>query len=541
MGTAPSAADRPDVGGAGGASSRLVVWAMAGLAALLLLPAFLYSIRTEFALVDDMADWQVVSGWISHPGLFLGWCRETWLTFSPGRYRPLFELNTLGAWVLWGPRPGWHHAARWGLKLLALTGFLASLRLAVGRDRAPWAALLLAYLFLFIPNQPDARLAPQEMGTVFFLAWLNLVVARLHTAHTSNLAAVRGGWLAGLYLACLGLSWAKETNVAVLAWVTLWFLGWSAAHRSWRALWRTLPVALLTLYTVMRVATAARSAEYGVNAFTWVSWRGNLAWLGRELLQTGTSWGIALPLILLLCGLVVSMLRRRPCPQAADGYALFVWGELAGLLLMVSVSWLQVLRYWYPLVPLLALLVALALSRLHGALTARRPVYAEWLGGGCFLFVAYFVVCNLHAFYAQYAVQEHVRTVEQAVKTDIGARLSDGAYIFVHADQADPNWEFIQSLKLYFSDYLPATTGAELSLAVSPPPAGQAGYFLTRTPWAGEGTLVCTYAKVWPSRFMAWTYDLSAAAQRRRPLPVTIDAGASSPVTYGWYLYHIRP
>ena len=523
-----------------GVSSRLVVWAMVVLAALLLLPAFLYSIRTGFALVDDVADWQTVSLWMRNPGRFLEWCRDTWLRFTPGRYRPLFELSNLVAWSLWGPHPAWHHAARWGLKLAALVGFVISLRLVVGRNRAPWATLVMAYLFLFFPNQPDARLAPQELGTVLFLALLNLVVARLHTAHGSDLAAARGGLLAGLYAACLALSWAKETNVAILAWVTLWFLGSSVARRSWRGALRAVPVVLLTLYTALRVAAAARTAEYGVMELSWKTWLGNLAWLARELLQISTSWLIALALGLLLVGLLVSMARRLPSPRASDWFALFVWGELAGLVLVVSVSWLQVLRYWYPLLPLVALLVALSLARLHAALVRRRPVYGEWLSAGCLLFVVYFVVCNLHAFYAQYAIQEHVRAVEQAVKLDIGARLADGQYVFTYSDESDLYWEFNRSLQLYFSDYLPTVTGTGLALASVPPPAGQIGLCLTRVPMAEGGELVCRYAKPWPSRFMAWTYALSAAAQGRRSLPITIDAGASSPMTYSWYLYRIR-
>ena len=307
---------------------RLTVGAMIILAGVLLLPALSYSLRTGFALVDDMSDWQVVSNWCRHPQQFLEWCGATFLRFESGRYRPMFELGNLLAWSVWGHHPAWHHAARWALKLMALVGFTVSLRWILGRASTPWPLLVAAYLFLFFPNQPDARLAPQELNTVVFLALLVVAVVRVQVVHTSNLAVVRGRWLLGLYLACLGLSWSKETNVALLAWVSVWFAGWGCYHRRWRALWRVVPVLLLTLYTVLRVSAAAQGADYGVASLSWPFWLNNMDWLVKDLFQARMSWGVTVPLVLLV-GPHFGGWRDGRAPRAEEnGVSFFCWARL---------------------------------------------------------------------------------------------------------------------------------------------------------------------------------------------------------------------
>lgn len=159
---------------------------------LLYLPVFYYSLDTPFALVDDYNDFRRFSlrdaeGW-KHT--ISGWLRVYIFEVGNGggeaRYRPFWVVYNTISWNVFGMNPWLHHLARWVLHFGAALMLAAAFRRIAnpysGNQRsnnptvgpaAPnaWVALLpvgiLAYIWLFYPNVPAARLGPQEVYTVF--------------------------------------------------------------------------------------------------------------------------------------------------------------------------------------------------------------------------------------------------------------------------------------------------------------------------------------------------------------------------------------
>ena len=193
---------------------------------LLLLPALWYSLNTPFALVDDYGISCIIE-WLQ--GGFSAWLKSTFTGNAGGRYRPLFELYSFLSWWMIGPRPAWHHAARWLIQLTSLY-FLIRTVTYWGQDNGDAKSpnrrksidyylpiLVTIYIFMFFPNQPAARLGPQEVNTMFFLTLANLTLARMFYEGLMHAQTIKWKTLLIFMFSSIGLSLSKEVNVTILA------------------------------------------------------------------------------------------------------------------------------------------------------------------------------------------------------------------------------------------------------------------------------------------------------------------------------------
>ena len=129
----------------------------------MLVCAYALALRTPFRLVDDYSDWQ-------HSAIFHGTSNflnlftiGEWSTQSP-RFRPFFELWAALSWSIFGQEAWIHNLVR---LLVKLASFWLAFRLLIRVTAAPLQgqlrlAAIFACLYLFFPNNPEARLAPQE-------------------------------------------------------------------------------------------------------------------------------------------------------------------------------------------------------------------------------------------------------------------------------------------------------------------------------------------------------------------------------------------
>ena len=221
--------------------------------ALLHLPIWRYSLATPFALVDDYGNWffTLVDDYGNRHYLraldsFAEF--QTWLVaifdLPDGRYRPFWDLSNVVAWALYGDNPWAHHLSRWFFHIATAILFCAAFlrfhdirsplpalragALAHGVRLVPPATFL--YVLLFTPNLPAARLAPQEVHTVFFLSFCTLAAALTLAPSGAPTSKARRGAYILLLFGVLGLASCKETNVAIVLWI------WLASMRT--AFWR---------------------------------------------------------------------------------------------------------------------------------------------------------------------------------------------------------------------------------------------------------------------------------------------------------------
>ena len=147
-----------------------LLWAIATFGLLLYLPAFLYAIKTGPALIDDYADAGYLTIFSSLDN-FRSFVSHNMNYHIGGRWRPFYEFEVGLRWTLWGDTYSLHKTYRMAMRV-AVSFFSAGLApLLLRKSRhALLIQIGLFFTLLLFPNNPEARLAPQELPLVLFLS-----------------------------------------------------------------------------------------------------------------------------------------------------------------------------------------------------------------------------------------------------------------------------------------------------------------------------------------------------------------------------------
>lgn len=526
------------------------VLAMGALFLLMMVPAFYYSLNTPFALVDDLNDSMSISMFRSFAH-FRYWADSIFIGVpDAGRYRPLFDLHNALAWLVLGPHPTSHHVVRWMEWLTGMIFWNAALwrvvriRFEGSASGMPRLPVLLAMLIFnafvsFFPNQPVARLAPQELHSFCFLGLLFLGAIRLITDPGG---AARGGVIARtcmMIVGYVGLSMAKEINVALMAMFCVFLFGFALIRRNWCVLSAVVPAVGLLLYTVWRIHVASSAASYGRLEIGIPLLVGNLRWLGRDAFQFATSPVFTAVILASVVGLgwrALGMIRRLGVTRDVESLV-FSLGMTISLCAILMISWLPVLRYFYPLVPLLGWHLArgsLELSQNVFFLPARKKA----LGVLMLVVLGWFVLANYHGFLLQFAVQHNTRNIEQRVLSTMEQRLKSGQPMAISCDRLDPELELMLSVKTYFEYVLPMYRGEKPGLRILATPDSATGVVLASRheldgeKWRLVEKITCPH----PYVLLGFAERISGKLQGRRHLRTVQDAGTHG-FDYAWYFY----
>lgn len=525
-------------------------------AALLYLPAIYYSLTTPLAPGGDDAEWwriHIVTSW-SRLG---DWLFENFLSFDAARSRHnvLYDIYTALAWRVFGPVSWLHHLTQQAVHFGGVIMFAAAfIRFTPPHPLPLYRFLPLAlflYLWLFFPNVPSARIATTEPWTVLFMG---LCVWMLARQLTENAATRRRSRLITYGLFCLGylgLALSKETNLAALLWLLLaWYglIGWQALRRRpanggpaaaaaagslrWPLL-GGLPLILIFLHTFVNVYLVAGQAEYGTAPLTPQLLGGNFLWLLGELFQWETSRIITAGLILLTAALLAGVARKAWRQEWRDElfFVLLLLGLFGSMFLMLGTSFLPALRYWYPLLPLFAILLAfgakfgLEWAGKAGGLAGRvsRPAVVALLAG----FILFFVAGNYYNFLYQTIAQNFLRHAETQLTTEITRRHDAGQDIRLAADEIIP----MVYVREYYDSFLPYFYGIRYSIGTEPAPETA----------AGETYYIVNYDDVRSGdnpppgyRLLTYARQLATAAQGKPPY-WELDAGVG--ISLRWQIY----
>ena len=495
-------------------------WAALSVPALLLfLPVLYYSLTTPFALEDDYSAWGHAT-MFDRAGLFPQWLYLQFidLDFGEKRYRPLWEFYNAVAWKVFATTNWLHHLARWVVNFGAVFTFAAAFLCITRQQPAAGSSLaarfgqilplaLLVYLWLFFPNQPAARLGPQEVYTVFFLglgSWM-LALLLLREGKENRLWATL--LIYGLfYLSYLGLAWSKEVNIAMALWLLVSYYALlliGALRRKDRGAglvlpgisrWKLLgglPLLAVFLHTLWRVNGVSQGGGYGTAPVTPGLIGDNAVWIAENLFQVNTSLfitaGLALLSALLLFGIIRKVVKGQLNNEVI--FTLFLLGLFGSMYLMVGTSWAQVPRYWYILIPVFTTLLAFSarfaleyageLRLLWRSFASPPPPPGLLAAYGLAGFVIFFLCCNYYNFLFQTVVQHHERQADARLIAEINRRQEQGQYIQVPYE--NPNWYAVLLVR-YYRYFLPRFYGGEYAIHTEPPAqAGPPWYVVAHT------------------------------------------------------------
>lgn len=533
-------------------SRNILFLILAGCSFLLLSVAFFYSVRTPFALIDDYASWLVVKHWL-HDGQFKNWMVYVFWNTELTRYRPFFEIYNFTSWTILGLSSDLHHLSRWVIKFSSLIFYVLIVKKCEnfidpgnkaytlhGVAFSMLACTPLVILFVFFPNQPDARLAPVELNTVLFLGMVNYSIAKLLFRNHQHALDSNSASIIMLVAGFLGLSLSKEINIFLLAWVTVFLFILIRRKVIASSLIALVPLILIFFFTLWRIKIAATDAEYGLTGINMPLLASNFKWIYKEIFQFSTSLAIAIPLLVLFflpaLQYAVSW-DRNTIKTEAVSLLILIYGQFFTLLAILCTSWQQVLRYWYPIVPLLAMIASISFLFLLKFRCKSQIVYLfQCL---VLLFCLVFLLTNSYNYLVQYTSQHALRSVEVQVLDRTKTLLDQGESVSVMFNPDDPNMELNANFIRYFRKFIPFFHGDEFAVRVIDDFEHMQGRELLISPGSNiEGLStreMFSAALEYPLHREA--RRVSAIMQLRVHPRVRLDHGVHTPDSYVWGIF----
>ncbi len=449
----------------------LIDWIFYSLFALLLLPAIWYSLNTPFALIDDYGDWLTINEFASLSAVS-DWFRKLFLYYGHGRFHPFFSIYHAMTWVVLGPRPLLHHLVRLLVKF-AVVYFSLKMFLYFTKDKLrTFNAGVFAFLsiYLFFPNNPEARLSPLELEGVFFLSATIFFLCKLLMIKDGDISRLSIFNYIGLLLSFVFLCFAKEPFI-VLALVCLSFT--IILNLRAKAFFRLLPFVAVFIFDYCKISAAFKGGGYGVSHVDFNSMVSNFFCYAKHLSLINTSViftvMFVLPVLYYMCKKTIDIrkqLRTKPVILEQCPYSLMHFRDrLTGMLLydkeftfyvflllnflafyaIALTFWTQEIRYFYPLVYILALLIGISIVQ----------SLQLWKHSKKFTLVViisslYFVSVNYYHFLYQFACQYVARNTERRMLTEVTGLLEQNRKVCIVVDS-----EYEDKVVTYFNQYLP--------------------------------------------------------------------------------------
>lgn len=437
---------------------------------LLQLPALWYSINTPFSLIDDYSSWKILKV-LSGPGDFAAWLKDIFFHFNPGRFRPVFDLYNYLTWSLFGTNYTLHHLARFAMKYAIAFFSIKTITLFKPIDnRLNLPVFVFLSLFLFYPNNPEARLAPVELELVLFLSIGIHYAAVLWMRYDGAINDLPLKDYMMLLASYVLMSFSKETALAPAS-AILFFILLSDSGR--RGIMKILPFALTFLFCIVKVFFVSRNADYGTAKITPSLIKSNFLFYSNSLFLTNISGVFIVLLVILGCFVFLSiraLIRLCLTPQAEDTVyeqrirtgtwtvlrsvgqdkrsVFYVFLVLVFLLfyIMTITFWAQVLRYNYPLAYMLVLLLSLGFTLPEVSSFFSKNVARAGAVAICF----YFIFSTHYFFMYQHASQYSSCRNEERALNAVRELLKEGKKVYVYGKD-----EYHDNIYSYFTDYLP--------------------------------------------------------------------------------------
>lgn len=420
-------------------------YAMIGL---LLFPAFYYSVLTPFALIDDLENWRAISIFNSP----MEWIDDILFSIDT-RFRPTWELNNALMWSILGDNPYLHHFIRFSLKLIPLFFFYKTLKILLNnQDSIKLIILSFAVLYLFTPNAPDARLAPQETLLILFFS----ISLYLSVKIQQNSFALNTDYFF-LLLAFLLLAGSKETALPLLL-ATILFLAF-IGRRTYKTMLLLLPFLVIFLLLFYQAYSITQVAGYGTKSISTQLIYINLIHVYTYVFMKGWAFLLIGPVLWSGFKSVHTFLVRNNITfhknkiklishdtySSVELFIILVFLCFLGFSLLAMIFWIPSLRYFYPLSFLWAIIFSFSLNYIWTIYNRKSNTYILVVIASLCLFI----YSNYHNFLQQYITQYETRTNEKQLLISIKQHLDkNGEIVFMRKSEYEGN------MIIYFNSYL---------------------------------------------------------------------------------------
>jgi len=343
-----------------------------------------------------------------------------------------------------------------------------------------------------------------------------------------------------LYLSYVGISISKEINIAVMLWIILFYYFLCFRKFNLRRLILGVPLIAVFLFTLSKIIVASTQNFYGTKPITLDLIVSNSQWIYTDLLQLKTSPVIAAVFIVLTALLLINMFLKiiKGNVNGTLLYTLFLLGQFITLFMILSTSWAKVLRYWYPLIPLLSMLLAFSIDDVLK--TAKKYHINHIITAAVVCFVIYFTGCNYYTFLLQTVAQHSTRNAEYNLIQEIKELERNGQYVYIMSKKNDPDAELVHHLIAYFRRFEPRFYGTHYQIYTTPPSDPGQTYFLVtkqREPVTMEIHRVIKSETNY--RMLHIAFKISSMFRGSPPVYIK-DAGVDVLSTYQWTIYKAR-
>lgn len=407
---------------------------------LLQVPALWYAIHSPFGLqiCDDYP-------WISDTwGMF-----ANFFSFEEQRYRPVFCMYRLITWVLFDSSYAWHHFARFVIKFAITVYGIKILRLFRHAESShfnlPYYVFITIY-WLF-PNNPEARLAPQELLLVLFLAATLFYVGRAFAEYRGDIITSRSNYIK-LLLSFLLLSWSKEPSIVFMMVVLVFVF---LLNRSIKGVIKSLPFMVIFVFSLVKVYSISRLGDYGTAPLTVNLIKGNYYCLLDCLSLRQTSFLIPILFVIPILHYIGRNIARShiagiPCASATtragiwidnvlsvhkqSSFILFLVANGVAYCLLSLTFWCPSLRYYYPLVLILALIEGMCFVEMKCSTEFRRKIVIGLAVCACL----YFILVNYYNFIFQFANPYYGRLNEDKMLSEVAGLIERGRDVYILDD-----------------------------------------------------------------------------------------------------------
>jgi hypothetical protein len=328
-------------------------------------------------------------------------------------------------------------------------------------------------IYLFYPNNPEARLGPQELEIVFFLSALLFFISKLVLQKNGNIQQLSRVDYIAMLLSFAFLAGSKEPCI-VLTFASLCFI--LMLNLTWKGFLRILPFVVVFVFSFLKIYTSSKAGGYGTTSLTYELIKSNFTWYSERLFLLDTS---KVFIVLFICPIILYFqakvrrlrinLKERPAvPHKRfcllhirdsirnvllydKGFVFYVFVVLNFLafFIVTLTFWAKVHRYFYPLVYILALLIGLSLTHDLQHYKGRRKFALVVVVITC---AFYFISANYYNFVYQFASQYSVRTTEQNMLAEVTRLRNQNKTVYIYY----PVWdEYEYEIANYFNSYLP--------------------------------------------------------------------------------------
>ncbi|MDB9772767.1 hypothetical protein OAC11_08200 [Alphaproteobacteria bacterium] len=396
----------------------------------LLIPVYYLSLTTPFRLIDDYSIWTIETNFFKY------------LSFSKeGRYLPVFDLLNEISWSLFRTDYSLHHLSRLIIKLIT---FLLIFRLGqelipLKSKRHEWISLVFVFaVYFFYPNNPEARLAPQELPGSFFMLLSTYFILTSHLNLKKIIFSLTG---------FIGFILVKESNI-IIGFILLIFVTYRLFYSPRYKYW-LIPFFLIFIHTFVTIFLKTMTGGYGQSEITIILVGENLYSLLKFILLPGNSFDLFTFLFLLTAPAFV-VLKTFPILKKQITSLNFLTSNKEFVLIILmflaavftfSLSWSSVLRYAYLPTIIFHLIIFLSL----------RYIFSNYWSDSFFSKIHYFSLIFVFMVYPNFHYQFFLQNIagkhENRLLSVIESKVNDGS-LFLR-----DRGEYSNKILTYFTSY----------------------------------------------------------------------------------------